>query len=93
MKPEVILIPAAMAALFALTGWAFGRVGWRGAGVVLAALCWAAVAGFYLMANLQTGWDALGWFIGAMLFALPAAVGMSLGLWLGLRSLGRRDQA
>lgn len=91
MKPEIILIPAGIAAVFGVMGWAFGRAGWRRGGTVIAALCWVVVAGFYLMANLQTGWDALGWFIGAMIFALPAAAGMTLGLWLGLRVRRRLD--
>lgn len=89
MKPEVILIPASMAAVLGIVGWALGRAGWRRGGVGLAALGWATVAGFGVMANLQTGWDALGWFIGAMFFALPGAIGMSLGLWLGLRAARR----
>jgi len=46
----------------------------------------SALAGgwFWWKATQGTGWDALGWFLGAMFFAAPACAGGLIGAGLGL---------
>ena len=90
MKPEAILIPLLCALLAGAAAVALGRAGLRRTGLALAAGGWVATLAAVLAAEVVGGWDGLAVFAAALFVLLPAATGLTLGLWLGLRLRRRR---
>lgn len=78
------------AAVAALAGWAFGRMGRRWAvvrwiGAALALGLAVAAAWVVLTARAAPGMEGLARFLMALILLGPAALGVALGLWLGGR--------
>ncbi len=85
MEPQVIIFIAASGATGLVLGGVLGRyASGRAAGALTGAL---AVIGavLFVMARSTQGWDAIGYFILAAIFVVPAALGAALGGWIGAR--------
>lgn len=83
------MIVGGVALLGALTGYLLGRLSGGRAAAVLAVILAALAVGLLIMGRGAQGWDAIGYGIGALIFATPAALGVALGGWLGARQRRR----
>lgn len=75
-----------MVAAVLVTGWigyALARSGKVVAEVILTLIPAVIGAGFFIAAAGAQGWDALGYFLIAMVFCMPPAVGFGLGTLIG----------